>query len=113
MIEIYIESSNNQGDKVSTKQTFTTKRNHQCQEQVASSSIIGKKEKKNWEPPEKKKSQAITEAIVCSPQADGKALLMMPILTNLTKLIRTFTGADFMIQKGTLQSARRGKKLRT
>lgn len=75
--------------------------------------LLEKKKKKNWEPPEKKKSQAITEAIVCSPQTDGKALLMMPILTNLTKLIRAFTGADFMIQKGTLQSSRRGKKLQT
>lgn len=69
-------------------------------------------EKKNWEPP-KEKSQAMAEAIVCSPQADGKTLFMMPILTNLIKLIRTFTGADFMIQEGTLQSARRGKKPRT
>lgn len=55
----------------------------------------------------------MAEAIVCSPQADGKALFMMPILTNLTKLIRTFTGADFMIQEGTLQSTRRGKKPQT
>lgn len=45
----------------------------------------------------KKVFQAVAEAIVCSQHSDGKAPLLMSILTNFIASNRPFRMANFMV----------------